>query len=374
MNELAAANRAANRGSHRPRIGTWTKATAAATVMVLSVGATSIASAVGTSTVGDLVSVSADSLPPKARPMLAWAPMTAAARTPTPTTTAASPAEAAQPDGPDRTAEHAPAAAPTNLLPTVSRTPASTERVNPWLAPTMALPDPATAATVGEGDETPQVLVLERRLQELGYRPGLLDGYFSGSTWSALLAFQKAEGLARTGEADAATWARLAAPHAWRTTSSITYPRVEIDIDRQVLLVVFGPEHVITLNTSTGGGYEYTNQYGGLEVAETPIGAFNVYRRYDGLEKAPLGSLYRPLYFEQGYAIHGATYVPDFPDSHGCARISYEDADWLWDLAPNDLQVTVFQTMDPATLFPGTGRHGAPGLPPRPKPEAMPPQ
>ncbi|MEZ5236648.1 MAG: L,D-transpeptidase [Acidimicrobiales bacterium] len=102
-------------------------------------------------------------------------------------------------------------------------------------------------------------------------------------------------------------------------------------------------------------------------------GGFLVYRRYDGLEQAPLGSLYRPLYFEAGYAIHGSPYVPDYPDSHGCVRLSDEDQDWLWELAPDDLQVTVYETMDPERLYPGSGRHGAPPLQPGPRPEALQP-
>lgn len=71
----------------------------------------------------------------------------------------------------------------------------------------MALPDPAAAPALGEGDEAPEVQLVELRLAELGYRPGEIDEYFSASTWSAVLAFQKAERLQRSGAMDAETLA-----------------------------------------------------------------------------------------------------------------------------------------------------------------------
>jgi peptidoglycan hydrolase-like protein with peptidoglycan-binding domain len=231
--------------------------------------------------------------------------------------------------------------------------PFSPARVNPWLRAATNLADPATAPVLGSGDTGPAVTVLEQRLTELGYRPGPVDDTFDRQTASAVLAFQKAENLERSGEVDAATWARLPAPQAWSVTATNIYPRVEVDIARQIVLVVFGPQDVRTLNTSTGGGYTYRNERGGLEVAETPIGDYRVYDAYDGTVKAPLGTLYRPLYFEGGYAIHGSPYVPSYPDSHGCVRLSNVDMDWLFDLVGKGMPVSVFDTMDPVTLFGG---------------------
>lgn len=374
------------------KIGRWTKATAAGTAVVLSIGATSVASAVTTSTVGDGVTTAAaltasSSARRPAGPMLAWAPMVNAPGRTTvtagPPTTAglghavAPPALATASEGalaPVDLALSDLALLGRNPVPdakrrvTVDHPSASAENINPWLAPSMVLPHPSTAPELEIGDEGDAVVVLERRLTELGYRTGELDGYFSYSTWSAVLAFQKAEGIDRSGWVDATTWAHLAAPKAWRPTNSITYPRVEVDIERQITLVIFGPRHVITLNSSTGGGYEYLNQYGYWEVAETPLGAYNVYRSYDGAEEAPLGTLYRPLYFYQGYAIHGSNYVPDYPDSHGCVRVSNEDMDWLWDHAGEEMAVTLFATMNPSEFYPGTGRYGAPAMKPPPPP------
>jgi len=67
-----------------------------------------------------------------------------------------------------------------------------------------------------------------------------------------------------------------------------------------------------------------------------------VQRRIDGLEQAPLGTLYRPLYFTGGWAIHGSTSVPAYPASHGCVRTSYPDQDFVWATIPNGAPVEVY--------------------------------
>jgi lipoprotein-anchoring transpeptidase ErfK/SrfK len=57
----------------------------------------------------------------------------------------------------------------------------------------------------------------------------------------------------------------------------------------------------------------------------TPTGRFTIYAKIAGWHESYLGWMYYPSYFEGGYAIHGDTYVPPFPVSHGCIRMP----DWL---------------------------------------------
>ncbi len=94
------------------------------------------------------------------------------------------------------------------------------------------------------------------------------------------------------------------------------------------------------LNTSTGGGYVYT----GTAVADTPVGMFTIFREVDGLVTDNLGQLWRPKYFDAGFAIHGDSYVPPDPVSHGCVRVSNEAIDWIWTdgMAPLGTFVWVF--------------------------------
>jgi hypothetical protein len=41
------------------------------------------------------------------------------------------------------------------------------------------------------------------------------------------------------------------------------------------------------------------------------------------------GNMYKPLYFNDGQAIHGANTVPPLPASHGCARLRLDHHDAL---------------------------------------------
>ena len=43
--------------------------------------------------------------------------------------------------------------------------------------------------------------------------------------------------------------------------------------------------------------------------------------RKSGLRESQLGTMWNPVYFNYGIAIHGAMQVPKYPASHGCIRI-----------------------------------------------------
>jgi N-acetylmuramoyl-L-alanine amidase len=143
---------------------------------------------------------------------------------------------------------------------------------------------------------------LERRLQELRYAVQA-DGYFGDDDVEALYAFQKVEGLARTGAVDAGVWARLA--HARTPLARYAGDHVEIDKTRQVLYVVRAGRVNLIVATSTGA------------TGNTPVGEWRVYRKVTGFDWV----LYYPNYFLRGFAVHGYPDVPPYPASHGCARI-----------------------------------------------------
>jgi peptidoglycan hydrolase-like protein with peptidoglycan-binding domain len=204
------------------------------------------------------------------------------------------------------------------------------------------------------GDQGPEVEALQARLTELGFRPGAVDGRFGGATASAVLAFEKHEGLTRDGIAGPEVLERLQDPQG-AGPQSTDGPRIEIDLDRQILLVVDASGAVTTINTSTGSGKTYQQPGGGEAVAYTPTGEFTVERRVDGIREAALGSLYRPLYFEEGWAVHGSARVPAYPASHGCVRTANADQDFIVESIPNGAPVVVYGTSigDPALAAPG---------------------
>jgi lipoprotein-anchoring transpeptidase ErfK/SrfK len=153
------------------------------------------------------------------------------------------------------------------------------------------------------GSRGASVRVLEQRLRELHYAIPAVDGYYGLETAQAVLAFQKVNGLARTGRVDARLWrliSRAATPHA-------RYPGTHIEVSkgRQVLLVVRAGEVALVVHVSTGA------------TGNTPLGTFRVYRKVVGWDWV----LWYPMYFTGGFAIHGYPSVPAYPASHGCVRV-----------------------------------------------------
>jgi hypothetical protein len=160
----------------------------------------------------------------------------------------------------------------------------------------------------------------ETKLVELGYWITKVDGRFDDSTRQAIIAFQKVNGLKRTGVLDDDLLLKLAStPRPGAKHGGPAH--VEIDISRQVIFLVNDEGQVTrVLSTSTGNGERYLSQ-GKWDRAYTPRGTFKIYRQIKGNRKAPLGTLYYPSYFNGGWAIHGSNSVPVKPASHGCARI-----------------------------------------------------
>lgn len=198
--------------------------------------------------------------------------------------------------------------------------PSTSTTSTPTTAPPTTVPpvDAATDGTLRPGEDGPPVLALQERLRDLGYWLGEPDSTYGTLTEQAVMAFQKAEGLGRDGVAGPSTLAALGsatrpAPHDPNGS------HIEIDLDRQILVVVDDGATGWVLNTSTGtGGWA------------TPPGSFAIDREIDGLRRAPLGDLYRPKYFNGGIAVHGSPSIPAQPASHGCARLSNAAMDMLW--------------------------------------------
>jgi N-acetylmuramoyl-L-alanine amidase len=203
----------------------------------------------------------------------------------------------------------------------------------------MVLP---AGAQLTSGMTSDLVTQLQERLTGLGYWMGTPDGYFGDATVQAVYALQKAAGLNPTGIVDQATVAALNAGTlpTPRTTSGNA---IDVDLEDDLVMFVQNGQLRYVLNTSTGGGYTYVED-GVSSVATTPSGVFSINRTVDGTVVDSLGTLWRPRFFYEGFAIHGDSYVPSVPASHGCVRISDEAIDWVWaqNLAPIGMEVWVY--------------------------------
>jgi hypothetical protein len=184
-----------------------------------------------------------------------------------------------------------------------------------------------------EGSKSLAVRDLLRRLDELGYAvSSTATTTFTGAVRQSVYAFQKAQGIAVDGIVGPETRARLLDPLPVTARRRTPGSHIEVDLDRQLVLLVDNGSVTTVVNTSTAGipGYQ------------TPRGRFRVFRRVRGWDPSPLGRLYDPLYFTGGYAIHGSTSVPPHPASHGCVRIPLWEADLLFETVPRGELVLVY--------------------------------
>jgi peptidoglycan hydrolase-like protein with peptidoglycan-binding domain len=192
------------------------------------------------------------------------------------------------------------------------------------------------------GDSGAKVLALQQRLTQLGYWLGTPDAYFGDATEEAVFALQKAAGISPNGEVGPSTVDALEAGDVPAVRSTSGYV-IEIDLTKDLVMFVNNGVLEYVINTSTGGGYTYVEN-GVSDVATTPTGMFSIIGAVNGTVTDSLGTLWRPRFFYEGFAIHGDGYVPAVPVSHGCARVSNEAIDWIWanNLAPIGTKVWVY--------------------------------
>lgn len=189
---------------------------------------------------------------------------------------------------------------------------------------------PASAApTLRKGSKGAAVTTLQKDLAGLKYWLGAADGSFGHLTQQAVYALQKVAGLSVDGVVGPKTYAAIAsgARPSRKITSGVGF---EVDLARQIIVATTGGKLSYILNTSTGSGKRYYSG-GRWKTATTPTGDFTMYSLYSkGWQSGPLGSLYRPGYYDRGWAIHGSNSIPSYPASHGCCRISVAASDMLW--------------------------------------------
>lgn len=211
---------------------------------------------------------------------------------------------------------------------TTTPTPDPTTAVPTTVAPTPGEPLPG----LGVGAQGPNVLALEQKLTALRYFVGKVDEAYDADTQHAVTAFQKVNGMERTGRAtdDVVAAIRSAQGAPAPLVANGGLKRVEIDLDRQVLFLYEGNTLDVILPVSTGNNQRFCSE-GWCRRAVTPTGSFAIYDKRSGWERSPLGRLYNSQYFNGGIAIHGSTSIPAWPASHGCVRIQMSAAEWFPD-------------------------------------------
>ncbi|CAN5616942.1 hypothetical protein BH10ACT2_BH10ACT2_09250 [soil metagenome] len=209
------------------------------------------------------------------------------------------------------------------------------------------------------------VVALQQRLTNLGFAPGPADGTFGRATQQALWAFEK---LILGTPPDAATgvltnemWQTMQDPIAIQPLREVGEGKthMEIFLDKQVAIVFTNDLPILVTHISSGSNQKWceiakydTDEFGQpLAVpiekdicgfSKTPGGVFKFYRRVEGKRVGALGSMWNPVYFNYGIAVHGASNVPLTPASHGCVRIPMDIADYFPSLVSNGDKVYVW--------------------------------
>ena len=181
------------------------------------------------------------------------------------------------------------------------------------------------APSLGPGSAGASAFELDRRLHELHYALGRVDGYYGQDDLDAVVAFQKLHGLPRTGRVDARFWfelQRAGVPQA-------RYPgsHIEVSKGRQVLFVVNDGQVALVVPVSTGA------------TGNTPLGHWRVYSKVPGFNAK---EMYYSSFFVGAFAIHGYHSVPAYPASHGCVRIPLWVAPRIYSLVDYGTNVYIY--------------------------------
>ena len=195
----------------------------------------------------------------------------------------------------------------------------------------------------GDSDEVvdPVVAAQQRKINELFAGRGMpelaVDGVAGPLTRQQLCAIRSLFGLP-VSRAEMAPGS--AEEQALMTTAALpTYTGVPerwvmIDKTCQIMFVGDSTSIVFIFPTSTGEpGYETRDQDGVAAFRFNPAidnAGWHDSTHFPAAEDNPLnGNMYKPLYFDNGQAIHGSYNVPPEPLSKGCARLLVEHQDTL---------------------------------------------
>jgi hypothetical protein len=210
--------------------------------------------------------------------------------------------------------------------------------------------------TLTRGFSGADVQRVQQRLTDLGFVPGPIDGIYGDETIKAVWAYEKlvlgVESNRPTGEVTPEMWTAMQEPFVIQPRRpDATKNHTEVYLPEQVLAVFQDDVPVMITHMSSGTNEEWCEEvtispgeYGNRDGEEpivrgecgrslTPGGVFEFYRQVEGIRDSALGSMWNPMYFNYGIAIHGALNVPLQPASHGCIRIPMSVSEDLQGLA-----------------------------------------
>ena len=208
---------------------------------------------------------------------------------------------------------------------------------------------PEIPADMSAGSVGRDVVRLQRRLSCLEYYTGGLDGDFGSGTVSAVSAFQRRNDLPDTGIADRATLSALFNENAKKALKPYVL-KVSTDDQR---VYVYAPDRngeytdlVRTMKCSTGRNSTPTPKGTYTDTAQGArwhfFKKFNCWAQYAFYIEGDI-MFHSVLYNQKGGKVtQSSVNHLGSKASHGCVRLSVDDAKWIWNNCPANTKVIVY--------------------------------
>ncbi len=209
---------------------------------------------------------------------------------------------------------------------------------------------PAIPAAMSSGSSGRDVVRLQRRLNCLEYYYSSIDGEYGAGTEKAVTDFQKRNGLEQTGKADQATLEALFNENALKALKPYV---LKISIDDQ-RVYAYGLDSnneytklVRTMKCSTGKNATPTPK-GTFQNGTGPGARWHYFKKFDCWAQYAYyieGDImfHSVLYNQKGGRVTQSS-VNNLgrKASHGCVRLSVDDAKWIWNNCPRNTKVVVY--------------------------------
>lgn len=221
---------------------------------------------------------------------------------------------------------------------------------------------PALTHELKLGVVDPKVGMVQQRLTDLAFDPGPVDDYFGEATLRSVWAFQKLVSEIDREDADGvvspALWDALHDRVSIAPRRAPGGTHLEVYLPEQVAVIFENGSPRVVSHVSSGEGVEWCDEVtidlddgtqetkGICGLSITPGGVYHFERKIEGWRNAKLGRLYKPVYFNYGIAIHGATKVPNYPASRGCVRFPMHIAEYLQEIVDIGDAVYVFDGVE----------------------------
>ena len=195
-----------------------------------------------------------------------------------------------------------------------------------------------------KGSKGMDVKRLQTRLYETNYLPGGIDGQFGNDTFLAVKYFQRLNGLKETGIADEKTQLLLFSEEMKKAEKPIYEYKVEISISKQKVYVYkwhYGSySKLVKTMTCTTGAIDTPTPLGTFKMGG-PCGRWYYFKKFDCwaqyASRIVGGILFHSvIYSEKDVSTlrQGTVSALGSRASHGCVRLSVENAQWIYNNIP----------------------------------------